>query len=143
MLIASLQDLEPLDHAAAFPNTSFPVTGPNDTFLAEQGYAKVNLFKPHDRATQKLVPTAPYYEDPWVYTVAVADKTAEELQQETDDKANQVRAQRNALLAECDWTQLADAPVDSQAWATYRQALRDITSQSGFPWEVTWPTAPQ
>jgi hypothetical protein len=139
MLIASLQNLQPIDHTAAFPNTSFSVSGPNDAFLTEQGYVKVNLFKPHDRATQKLVPVAPYYEEPWVYTVDVADKTAEELQQETDDKAAEVRAQRNALLADCDWTQLADAPVDSQVWAAYRQALRDITDQPGFPWNIVWP----
>jgi cytolysin (calcineurin-like family phosphatase) len=56
--------------------------------------------------------------------------------------ASRVRAKRNQLLAETDWTQVADAPVDKASWATYRQALRDITTQSGFPWEVTWPDAP-
>lgn len=55
------------------------------------------------------------------------------------DLAKQVRAQRDALLRESDWTQLPDVPVDRQAWATYRQALRDITSQPGFPATVTWP----
>lgn len=39
-------------------------------------------------------------------------------------------------------TQVADAPVDKAAWATYRQALRDITAQQGFPWNVTWPEQP-
>lgn len=42
-----------------------------------------------------------------------------------------------------DWTQVADAPVDKAAWATYRQALRDITSQVSFPDSITWPTEPQ
>ena len=54
----------------------------------------------------------------------------------------QVRAQRNSLLQQSDWTQVADAPVDQAAWATYRQALRDITMQSGFPENVVWPTSP-
>lgn len=54
-----------------------------------------------------------------------------------------VRSTRNARLAACDWTQVADSPVDKAAWATYRQELRDITSQPGFPWEITWPVAPQ
>lgn len=58
------------------------------------------------------------------------------------EKAGQVRAERNAKLAASDWTQVADAPVDKAAWATYRQALRDISTQTGFPWEVTWPTEP-
>jgi hypothetical protein len=57
-------------------------------------------------------------------------------------KAVEIREKRNSKLSKCDWTQVADAPVDKTAWATYRQALRDITTQSGFPWEITWPTQP-
>lgn len=53
------------------------------------------------------------------------------------------RQERNTLLAASDWTQVADAPVDQAAWATYRQDLRDITSQETFPNEVTWPVPPQ
>lgn len=53
----------------------------------------------------------------------------------------EVRAERNALLAACDWTQLPDAPVDAVAWADYRQALRDITLQDD-PFNITWPKEP-
>lgn len=53
------------------------------------------------------------------------------------------RGARRGLLATCDWTQLFDAPVDREAWATYRQALRDIPSQPDFPLTVEWPTTPQ
>lgn len=53
-----------------------------------------------------------------------------------------VRAQRDILLTASDWTQVADAPVDQAAWATYRQALRDIPAQAGFPDNVTWPEKP-
>jgi hypothetical protein len=56
--------------------------------------------------------------------------------------ADEIRAQRNALLSACDWTQVADAPVDDLAWAVYRQALRDIPDQPGFPANVVWPVAP-
>ena len=56
--------------------------------------------------------------------------------------AEQVRAERNQLLAASDWTQVADAPVDQAAWATYRQALRDLTEQVGFPETVNWPIKP-
>jgi len=56
--------------------------------------------------------------------------------------AEQVRKKRNGLLSDSDWTQVADAPVDQAAWAVYRQALRDITDQEGFPYSVNWPTAP-
>lgn len=53
-----------------------------------------------------------------------------------------VRNSRGQKLANSDWTQVADSPVDKAVWATYRQALRDITIQEGFPWSVTWPDAP-
>jgi hypothetical protein len=53
-----------------------------------------------------------------------------------------VRAERNKLLAQCDWTQLPDAPADAAVWAVYRQALRDITTQAD-PFNIVWPTAPK
>lgn len=56
--------------------------------------------------------------------------------------ASQVRAQRDELLTASDWTQVADAPVDQAAWASYRQALRDIPQQEGFPENVIWPEQP-
>jgi hypothetical protein len=58
------------------------------------------------------------------------------------EQAKSVRTSRNDKLKECDWTQITDATVDKTAWATYRQALRDITAQAGFPWTITWPDAP-
>lgn len=57
--------------------------------------------------------------------------------------AETARMQRNVLLAASDWTQVADAPIDKTAWATYRQQLRDVPSQAGFPWDVQWPTKPE
>jgi hypothetical protein len=59
-----------------------------------------------------------------------------------EEQAKAVRADRNQRLKDSDWTQVADAPVDKAAWATYRQALRDVTAQAGFPWNVAWPSAP-
>ena len=61
------------------------------------------------------------------------------------EKAASVREERDRLLAESDWTQLPDAPITASmktAWATYRQNLRDITAQQGFPDNVVWPVAP-
>jgi len=52
------------------------------------------------------------------------------------------RHTRNSLLTSSDWTQLPDSTVDKNLWATYRQALRDISAQAGFPNTITWPTAP-
>lgn len=56
-----------------------------------------------------------------------------------------IRQKRNGLLAKCDWTQYPDCPLNAEqktAWATYRQALRDITKQSGFPTDVVFPEQP-
>lgn len=53
-----------------------------------------------------------------------------------------VRTDRNKRLADCDWTQLPDAPVNAADWATYRQALRDITGQED-PFNITWPETPE
>lgn len=58
------------------------------------------------------------------------------------EQAKAVRQQRGEKLKDSDWTQVADAPVDQVAWAAYRQALRDITAQAGFPWTIEWPTQP-
>ena len=59
-----------------------------------------------------------------------------------DRKAAEVRVERNTKLAATDWTQITDATADKTAWAVYRQALRDVTMQAGFPWTITWPDAP-
>ena len=71
-----------------------------------------------------------------------AEQEAEYKAMKDAEQAKSIRADRTKRLADSDWTQLSDAPVTGTAWATYRQALRDITSQAGFPWTITWPDAP-
>lgn len=63
----------------------------------------------------------------------------------TDEEvAAQVRRQRDSLLAQTDWTQLADVPqATKDLWDEYRQALRDVPQQDGFPHEVIWPDKPE
>ncbi len=59
--------------------------------------------------------------------------------------ASDARLSRNRLLAESDWTQLADAPLSAevvQRWRDYRTALRGLTEQPGYPLEITWPVKP-
>jgi hypothetical protein len=60
--------------------------------------------------------------------------------------STQITDKRQILLQQSDWTQLPNGPLTAeqqQAWAVYRQELRDITSQSGYPFNVIWPTPPQ
>jgi hypothetical protein len=71
--------------------------------------------------------------------------TAEEQAEIDTQKAAQVRRERNTKLTECDWTQLNDTPLDNAAkiqWTAYRQALRDVPDQAGFPFDVNWPSVP-
>jgi len=61
---------------------------------------------------------------------------------ERAEKAKEVRRERDRLLTASDWTQVADAPVVSLEWQPYRQALRDVPQQAGFPDSVDWPVPP-
>jgi hypothetical protein len=76
-----------------------------------------------------------YDQDSWVDSRTSEDVFAEAV--------HAARFQRDAMLAASDWTQVPDAPVDQEAWAAYRQALRDVTQQSGWPRDINWPVAPQ
>jgi hypothetical protein len=78
----------------------------------------------------------------WITNWVAVDLDAEAITALDARQADAVRADRNARLAACDWTQVLDAPVDTAVWAAYRQDLRDVPSQAGFPWEVSWPVAP-
>lgn len=65
----------------------------------------------------------------WIYNTALASA--------------QARAKRDALLSETDWSQAGDIPLDTQMqWRPYRQSLRDVPQQPGFPVTINWPTPP-
>jgi hypothetical protein len=128
---------------AANPLTSFPAQA-NDEMLASYGVQRVFFSTPPAITdTQVLEEGTPVFaDDRWTQTFAVRDMSAEEVASRNDAQAVQVRAERNSKLAASDWTQVADSTADKAAWATYRQALRDITAQAGFPWTVDWPAQP-
>jgi hypothetical protein len=82
---------------------------------------------------------------PVIYTPSAEELAARaeaQLAATKESLSASVRTERNAKLAETDWTQISDSTADKAAWATYRQALRDITTQAGFPWTITWPVKP-
>lgn len=137
MFIAN-ENLIVKDHTEWFPNTSFGDRGPSLDWIAEAGYYVTSVYKPYDHATQKLVPANPHLFDGMCCLVDVEPLTEEELQARIDTQWQVIRTQRNQMLKDSDWTQVADAPVDKTAWATYRQALRDITTQPD-PFNITWP----
>jgi hypothetical protein len=124
-------------------NTSFPDKLGEDQ-LADWGlyrvvYADNPTFAHDEKAVANAEPTL--VDGSWTLGWSIAPKTAEDIAAE----ASSVRYERDELLAECDWTQMPDSPLDDStkdSWATYRTELRDITEQTGFPTNITWPTAP-
>jgi hypothetical protein len=123
----------------------FATAAPTVQQLVENSYMQVNLFRPHDRLTEKLVQCEPVIEGSWVYTVEVQSMTAEEIQAAKDSAMAQIRGQRNRLLLQSDYTQIADNPDPKKAeWAAYRQALRDLPANitSDPRTFVDWPTDP-
>ena len=127
------------------PSTSFPSGGISPASLAEW-----NVFPVHfadqpavDPLAQRVVELAPLYDgQAWIQQWAVEALSQDEINANTAQQAAAVRADRNARLAATDWTQIADSTADKAAWAAYRQALRDVPLQAGFPQSVTWPQEP-
>jgi hypothetical protein len=78
----------------------------------------------------------------WVWKWSISEMDDEAKTAKDAAQATAVRADRDLRLANSDWTQVADAPVDKAAWATYRQGLRTLPEQAGFPWDITWPVKP-
>ena len=83
-------------------------------------------------------------DDAW--RVIDAEEAAELQKPTSDELATQARTERDALLTACDWTQMSDSPLSDEAkaaWAEYRQALRDLPKQAGFPENIEWPEEPK
>jgi len=117
------------------PQTSFPKQVPDSVLAAYDVYPVRAVPAPAvDSKTHRVVQSVAPSGDGWTQTW-----TVQELSQ-TQAEDN-VRAHRNRLLSDTDWMALSDNTM-SPAWASYRQALRDITAQEGFPYSVTWPTKP-
>ena len=74
--------------------------------------------------------------------IAIIDARKKEAEDNlATELANEVREKRIGLLAETDWTASSDVTM-SDAMKAYRQALRDVPAQEGFPTDITWPTKP-
>ena len=142
------------EHKELFPNVGFPGGLPTDSWMSENSVMPLIRYHSYDVLTEKLVDVDPYIESGVVYltkTEALTDseKTARQ-QAKTDKAAEEGRAERNKRLAETDWMANSDVTM-SDAWKTYRQALRDITTHSNWPnlkmggppsGESDWPVKP-
>ena len=129
-------------HSKIFPNTSFGPSGPSAEFLEENNAKLVTNAFAYDPTTHRLEDCPAYLVNDHVSTKRVVELTEWEVNQKSERKWSGVRAQRDQLLSQSDWTQVADAPGDKAAWATYRQALRDLPASGSDPDALTWPTSP-
>lgn len=123
--------------------TSWPSGQLPDDLLASFGVLPVHGQPPaHDTSAQTVDELAPVFNaatNRWERRWSVRAYN----QQERDQKAVQVRELRNQRLSETDWTQLSDTPGQTRAaYVQYRQDLRNVPQQAGFPFSVIWPTPP-
>lgn len=126
------------------PQTSFP-SPLSAADVAGTGYGVYETSQPPIPTRYEKVEEAIAIEGDdgiWHQSWSVVQMTDEEKQLVDDTQAGAMRSMRNQRLQACDWTQLADSPVTGSEWSVYRQALRDVPSQAGFPWNITWPSEP-
>jgi len=118
------------------PSTSFPKPITENELAAFDVYPVTPTASPEcDSKTHRVRQGVDLIDGVWTQTWSLQELPEQQA-------SNNIRAERDRRLVKSDWSQLSDAPVDSAAWATYRQALRDLPSQSGFPFNITWPTQP-
>jgi len=131
------------------PNTSFPRAIPEATMARYDMHPVVQEPNPSfDPLTQKVrVGSLPVLQaGVWIMTKSVVAFTSEQIAVNYAAKAKEVRAKRDKLLAETDWVVIMHTEKGTNiplVWEVYRQALRDITGQSGFPHSVTMPVKPE
>lgn len=130
------------------PNTSFPQVRSDDFLATFNMYRVRELDQPScDPKTEEPVKNdAPDLQgDEWVLGWHIRQKTDEEIAKYLADLADRARQLRDNLLSSCDYIVAISyergEPVP-QAWVDYRQALRDVPQQSGFPEDIVWPEKP-
>tara|TARA_A100001035_G_scaffold253029_1_gene225923 strand:- start:1450 stop:1884 length:435 start_codon:yes stop_codon:yes gene_type:complete len=123
-----------------FPSTIFPATGPSTDFLTANNVVELVETLSYTTPTQKLSTVDAYVEGGKAYNVRVESTTADEQTNLINVEWVFVRIKRDDLLKETDWRASSDLTL-SDAWKNYRQALRDVPTQSD-PFNITWPTKP-
>jgi hypothetical protein len=126
------------DFLSMYAGTEANLNGHELVRVAEADAPTVN--KQTQKAVQNLAPTL--VNNVWTLDWSVQALTQAEQDAQNTEQAKSVRNSRTEKLKDSDWTQIADSTADKTAWATYRQQLRDITGQAGFPWTITWPETP-
>jgi hypothetical protein len=126
------------------PNTSFPSVLTNEVLESFDVYY-VEAIDYTDDYTKNIEEGTPILSDSsYIQVWNITDATEEEISAKFEEKWVEVRIMRDALLAQSDWTQFQDSPISGTTlveWQTYRQSLRDVTSQQN-PYNLSWPVKP-
>ena len=126
------------------PNVSFPTSLTNN-ILEDFDVFVVNLVECGDDYTKNYEESTPILSgSTYIQVWNESDATTEEIETKKEEKWLEVRELRDNLLSQSDWTQFQDSPITGSLltdWQTYRQSLRDITSQTN-PFSLTWPVRP-
>ena len=128
---------------ALHPNTSMPQQL-TEQLINDFG-ADVVLEGPQAQPTRYQVTFADGVEQidgKWYTKYSVTDMDADAITAKDVEQAKNVRQERDEKLKQTDWRFRSDMQP-SQDWINYCQALRDVPTQSGFPWEINWPTQPE
>lgn len=150
-MFIKLENNEPVGYAVTFSNLQslFPdITFPHIIIpecVKDLGFGMYEWTQvPDVKYPYKLVEVTPTLRDNNIYyqTWSIQEMTDAEKDEAVLQQTAQIRNQRDFLLMMSDWSQFPDAPVDKEAWQTYRQALRDIPLQEGFPFDISYPEKP-
>ena len=123
-----------------FPNTSFPKSGVPASFISDNNMLEITEWLATTEPDQKLTKVDVYLESGKAYNCKVEATTTEERTTLINKQWSGIREERDEKLKETDWRASSDLTM-SDDWKTYRQALRDIPTQSD-PFNITWPTEP-
>lgn len=129
------------------PQTSFPLVI-SDALLNEYGVYKVEATPipevDHTKTVEEALPQL--VNGVWKQVWNITNASQEEIQKRVEKESSKVKTLRNYKLNECDWVIVRSNEIDVpnlHDWKLYRQMLRDIPQQPGFPWNINWPVEPK
>ena len=130
------------DLRESYPNVSLPAELSDGALIEWDMYVVIPTLMPNDYTKNITEGTPTLIDGKYYQTWNQVNASEAEISYRIENQWEEVRVLRNQLLTECDWTQLADISSEiKEAWIVYRQALRNITTQTN-PFSIEWPAKP-
>jgi len=153
-MLIKIENDKPVDHPILEENfrSLFPLYKYPDILTVENlkplGYGIYDFSQmPASEKHKKAIETTPIQNEYgiWIQQWELIDMNEDEKKEQDNNMMEHIRSQRNFKLRVSDWRTLSDVekPSNYQEWLKYRQELRDLTKQEGFPWEINWPEEPK